>query len=240
VLVRSGDVEAALGRLRVVETARATTVAFPEGHLRWGTVEHAFAALAGLGIHDELGIELEGVEVPLAGGSALMFAQAIRRLGVCSSAPTLRVVRDGTVDVGRSSYAFVCQPTVAVEVHVDFGDSRIASHARWDGTPEVFIKRIAPARTFGFAHEVESLLALGLASHVTAESVVVIGPTDILFAGLPFESDEPARHKLLDLIGDLYLYGGPPVGLTRAYRPGHAATHAAVATAFERGLLSRT
>ncbi len=66
--------------------------------------------------------------------------------------------------------------------------------------------------------------------------VVVIGP-EILARGRPFEADEPARHKLLDLIGDLFLYGGPPRGSVSASRPGHWATHEAMQRAREAGVL---
>jgi UDP-3-O-[3-hydroxymyristoyl] N-acetylglucosamine deacetylase len=66
--------------------------------------------------------------------------------------------------------------------------------------------------------------------------VVVIG-AEILAAGRPFAPDEPARHKLLDLVGDLFLYGGPPRGSVAAYRPGHWATHEAVRRAREAGVL---
>ena len=111
-------------------------------------------------------------------------------------------------------------------------------HASWDGAPASFRSSFAPARTFGFFREVASLAERGLASHVAAESVVVIGD-DILSAGRPFSADEPARHKLLDLAGDLYLHGGPPLGRVRAIRPGHAATHEAVRRALETGILDR-
>jgi UDP-3-O-[3-hydroxymyristoyl] N-acetylglucosamine deacetylase len=61
----------------------------------------------------------------------------------------------------------------------------------------------------------------------------------VLSAGAPFLADEPARHKLLDLVGDLYLYGGPPRGRVRATRPGHGATHEAMRRALAEGLVAR-
>jgi UDP-3-O-acyl-N-acetylglucosamine deacetylase len=67
---------------------------------------------------------------------------------------------------------------------------------------------------------------------------VVIAEDAIHAAGAPFAPDEPARHKLLDLVGDMYLYGGPPRGRVRAFRPGHAATHAAMARALDLGVLA--
>ena len=89
------------------------------------------------------------------------------------------------------------------------------------------------------AREVEALAERGLASHVSPESVVMFTPDAVLHSGRPFEDDEPARHKLLDLAGDLFVHGGPPIGRVIAHRPGHAATHAAIAEARSLGMVSR-
>jgi UDP-3-O-[3-hydroxymyristoyl] N-acetylglucosamine deacetylase len=243
VVLRANGAEVAISALAIVATARATTVASADGAIRIATLEHVLAALAGLGVHDGIAIVLEGPEAPLADGGARAFADAIRALGVPCSPPPLRVVAQGSVAVGASRYDFEPHDGTAIEVEVEFDEARtcsgLARTARWDGDPEDFLARIAPARTFGFEHEVAELLARGLASHVTPESVVVLGPERVLSAGAPFRADEPARHKLLDLLGDLYLYGGPPRGRVRAVRPGHAATHEALRTALARGLVLR-
>jgi UDP-3-O-[3-hydroxymyristoyl] N-acetylglucosamine deacetylase len=117
--------------------------------------------------------------------------------------------------------------------------SRPALRIVRDGAIEVGASRYELRCGGGIELEVEELLARGLASHVTPESVVVIGKARILSSGAPFAADEPARHKLLDLIGDLYVYGGPPLGRLRAVRPGHAATHEVMRRAFEEGLVAR-
>jgi UDP-3-O-[3-hydroxymyristoyl] N-acetylglucosamine deacetylase len=96
---------------------------------------------------------------------------------------------------------------------------------------------LAPARTFAREVDLEPLVRSGLARHVEPSSVVVLAPDAVHHAGLPFSRDEPARHKLLDLIGDLYLHGGPPIGSVRALRPGHAANAAAIERAFADGIL---
>jgi UDP-3-O-[3-hydroxymyristoyl] N-acetylglucosamine deacetylase len=239
VVLRSGGVETSIGALRVVDTTRSTTVADARGTLRVATIEHVFAALGGLGIHHGVGVLVEGREAPLADGGARAYVDALLALGVTPSRPALRIVRDGAIEVGASRYELRCGGGIELEVALDFEDERIAKTARWDGDADDFRARIAVARTFGFEHEVEELLARGLASHVTPESVVVIGKARILSSGAPFAADEPARHKLLDLIGDLYVYGGPPLGRLRAVRPGHAATHEVMRRAFEEGLVAR-
>jgi len=231
--------------LRVVDTSRSTTVGDPSGQVRISTIEHLFAALGGLGIHTGVIVALEGLEPPLADGGARSYADALRALGplLVRSRSPLRVARDGVVEIGESRYELTRtahdDDAVSLEVVVDFRDARIAREARWDGDPEDFRTRIATARTFGFEHELGDLLARGLASHVTPESVVVFTKEHVLSSGAPVSVDEPARHKLLDLIGDLYVHGGPPRGRIRATRPGHAATHAVMARALDEGIVVR-
>ena len=198
------------------------------------------AALAGLGLHDGVAIALEGEEMPLVDGGARVFVDALLSLDVVSSRPRLLVVREAELTHGSSRMSFAKADDVRVKVAIDFGDPRLAAHAAWDGSRADFIERIASARTFGFAHEIDELARRGLASHVAKESVVVVTDDAILCAGQPFTSDEPARHKLLDLLGDLFVWGGPPIGHVRASIPGHAATHALVREALAQGILART
>lgn len=236
-VLHKDGVDVTRAELVVIDATRSTTVASTTGAARLATVEHLFAALGGLGIHEGVVVDVRGPELPLLDGAAAAWCRALRSLDVPRSAPGLVVVREGEITIGASSYAFVPGPDVVVEIHVDFDDARLAPMATWHGDADDFVARIAPARTFGFEHEVEDLLERGLANHVAPESVVVIGRDRVLCAGAPFTADEPARHKLLDLVGDLWVHGGPPRGLVRAVKPGHAATHAAMALAKERGIV---
>ncbi len=237
VTLHQGDAVARVGELSAVGHVRATTVASPGDRIRVATVEHLFAALAGLGIHRGLVVTVEGDELPILDGAADEWTRAVASLGIAPSPPSLVVRRDAELTVGASSYAFTTLGR-GVSVRFETDDARLTPDAAWSGAAGDFL-RIAPARTFGFAHELGDLGDRGLASHVAPESVVVIAPVAIHSAGRPFSADEPARHKLLDLLGDLYLYGGPPVGSVRAVRPGHAATHEAVLRALGAGILTR-
>lgn len=236
--------------LEVVDTTRSTTIAprstarrDPPPPARLSTVEHLFAAFGGLSIHDGVVVDVQSsagtavTEVPLVDGGASAFVAQLRALGARPSAPSLHVVASVSIDVGTSRYELAPSDGTRLEVEIDFGDARLARGAAWSGDAEDFSARIAPARTFGFAREVPELLARGLASHVAPESVVVVGDEGIFSAGPLFTADEPARHKLLDLVGDLWLYGGPPRGVVRAFRPGHAATHEVVERALASGAL---
>jgi UDP-3-O-[3-hydroxymyristoyl] N-acetylglucosamine deacetylase len=150
-------------------------------------------------------------------------------------------VRQGVVELGTSSYAFRPGATVALEVEIDFAEAAIGiQRAAWGGDAESFVADIAWARTFGFRRDGPALMRAGRAGGVDPSVVMVLDEAGAVEPpGLPARPGEFARHKLLDLVGDLYLFGGPPIGEVRATRPGHAATHRAVAEALERGILAR-
>lgn len=239
VRLRSGNVEASIRELAVVSSARATTVEACGGALQVGTVEHALAALGGLGIHEGVTFDIDGPEMPLLDGGAAAWCAALGRLALPSSFPRLRITRPATYDIGPSRYDFAPDTDASVELtaRIDFDDPRLTPEATWRGGAADFAARIAPARTFALAREVDELALRGLARHVDPACVVVVAPDAILHAGRPFSSDEPARHKLLNLLGDLYLHGGPAVGRIRAFRPGHAPNARAFRRALDEGVL---
>ncbi len=243
VCLRIGDTRVAVAELELEpERDRRSTNVRAAGR-RIGTVEHLFAALAGLGIHGGVELRLEGPELPLLDGGARAFVDALRSVGAGESPtePPLEVVRAGEVAIGTSRYAFEPSapgaPAVVVEVELDYPGAPIEPRARWEGDPADFVERIAPARTFALEAEVEALGAASLARFAEATSVIVVGAK--LWGAGAVEPDEPARHKLLDLLGDCYLHGGPPRGVLRAFRPGHAANHAALRAAIGQGILRR-
>jgi UDP-3-O-[3-hydroxymyristoyl] N-acetylglucosamine deacetylase len=211
-----------------------------EGGFDVESVEHLFAALGAWQVRRDLDIHVTGGEVPLADGGAARFAAAVASLNPPRARSPLRVVQSGKVEIAESIYAFEPgpEPILAVEVHFEaraIGTER----ASWDGSFERFVSDVAWARTFGFRRDAADLLARGRALGADAHAVMVLDdegrvePPDA-----PARPSEFARHKLLDMIGDLYLFGGPPLGAVSAIRPGHAATHRAVALALERGLLA--
>jgi len=237
--LRSGGAEAWLADLVVVSTERSTTVA--AGPVRVGMVEHLFGALAGLGLVEGVAIDVDGPEMPLLDGAAAAWCEALGQLGLQGAAqvtPT-RVAREAVVVLGSSRYEFTPGAQVCVEVRIEFDDDRLDGEASWAGDARDFRERVSPARTFARVDDFEALIGRGLARHVEPSSVVVLTPDAVHHAGRPFARDEPARHKLLDLMGDLYVYGGPPLGSVRATRPGHTANAAAFARAVADGILVR-
>ena len=186
VRLAAGGAEVPVAGLSVVSSARATTVEGAGGALRVGTVEHAFAALAGMGLRAGLTLDVEGPEMPLLDGGASRWCEAFAALRPAPSPPSLRVTREASFDVGPSRFDFAPGDAVDVRVQVELGDARFAPEATWSGDARDFIERIAPARTFALAHEVEELARRGLARHVDPESVVVLAPEAVHFAGRPY------------------------------------------------------
>jgi UDP-3-O-[3-hydroxymyristoyl] N-acetylglucosamine deacetylase len=236
VLLRAAGRAAEARTLTVVSTQWATTVEAPGGAFRIATVEHAFAALAGLGVRSGLALEIDGDEMPLLDGAAAAWCAALESIGSPSGPPDLRVARPGVVEVGTSRYAFAPGDEVDVRVRLEPDDPRLAVEARWRGDARDFRARIAPARTFAFIRDVGEIARLGLARHVDPRAIVLVDRDAIHCEGV-FERDEPARHKLLDLVGDFYVHGGPPRGITDVTRPGHTANLRAITQAVREGIL---
>lgn len=203
------------------------------------TTEHVLAGLVGLGVTDaELVLEggsSAGFEVPIDDGSAAAFVRAIESAGLSEigDAEPLVITEVVTVEDGNGGM-IVAEPAAVPDYSylLDYsgggGDAAPLAKqtARWSGERGVFVDAVAPARTFSFAPEVEQMRALGLFTSFTPKDLLVLGE-----GGEPIENelrfeDEPARHKLLDLIGDLALVGRPIVGRIAAYRSGHALNHA--------------
>lgn len=236
-LARAGR-EVPLGELSVARADRG--VALAGGGLEVDLVEHLAAALGALGIRRDLLVTVDGPELPLLDGGAARWFDALATLDLSPSPPSLVVAERATLRAGESTYRFEPADAVEIEVDVSFahpmaGDRRAA----WSGDARDFRERIAPCRTFGFAREAEALARAGRARGVDRNAVLVLTDDGVLDGCAPPRPGELAGHKLLDLVGDLALHGGPPRGRIVAERPGHAATHAAVRAALAQGILAR-
>ena len=227
-------------QLEVLRADRGVRVRAARLGLDVDLIEHLFAAFGGLGVQQGIRVEvLRGHEIPLLDGAALEFAAAVKALAPPRSPPRLRVVRAGELVVGESSYTFAPADTIRVELTIQF-PGREVEHASWDGSAAGFYREIAPARTFGFRRDAAMLRASGRAAHVDLNSVLVLEEDGrIAPSASPARPGELARHKMLDLIGDLFLFGGPLLGTLSAVRPGHARTHEALRRALADGLLER-
>jgi UDP-3-O-[3-hydroxymyristoyl] N-acetylglucosamine deacetylase len=193
------------------------------------TVEHLLSALYALGVDDAL-VEVDGPETPVLDGSAAPFVILVHEAGLKPQRENrdyLKVL--APVEVVRGAKWARLKPCDHFQVTYEIGfDHPLLRHqkATFRVSPETFTEEIAPARTFGFLREVETLRRNGLALGGSLENAVVIGETGVLNNKLRFE-DEFVRHKILDAIGDLALLGHPVLGHLDASKAGHA-LHAAL------------
>ncbi len=210
----------------VVDTSLATTLG--RDGVRVGTVEHLLAALAGLGI-DNLRIELNGPEIPIMDGSAAPFALLVKTAGIrVQSEPKsfLVIKRPVVIQDGDKEAAFLPASRFRVDCTIDFKHPLISDQvASFEFSDRAFQREIARARTFGFLRDVQMLQKMGLARGGSLENAIVVDEFSILNPdGLRFP-DEFARHKLLDAVGDVSLFGRPVVGHLKVVKSGHAMNH---------------
>jgi UDP-3-O-[3-hydroxymyristoyl] N-acetylglucosamine deacetylase len=193
------------------------------------TVEHLLAGLWGLGVSDAW-IELDGPEAPGMDGSALPLVEAVLAVGVevlPGRRRRLALPAAGVAEGDRSVSVVPCAGAAAVTIACDYGHPQAGPQLLHLAlTPEVFAREIAPARTFCLQREAEAMRAAGLAKGGSVENAVVFGP-DGPSSALRFPN-EPARHKALDLIGDLALVGAWWDGHVVAVKAGHG-LHVALA-----------
>ena len=215
----------------VVDTTLATSLGNRDEKL--STVEHLLAALKGLGV-DNCTVEVSGPELPIMDGSAAPFVYLIQQAGLRSQRRMRRrlviqrpiEVRDGKRWVRVQPSRWFKISTVVEYPHAAIGRQELMGCKI---TPSLFAHQIAPARTFGFLREVQSLQSIGLARGGSLQNAIVLDEERVLNRGGLRFPDEFVRHKALDLIGDLALLGLPIQGHVMAVRAGHALHHALVA-----------
>lgn len=206
----------------VTDTSRCTRLGANGYEVQ--TVEHVLSALAGLGVDDAI-IEIEGGEMPAADGSAAPFVALIREAGLRDQpggviAP-LTLTEAVTVAEGGSTLVALPAAYFSATVVLDYPKHPYLGTlaAMFDAKTSDYAAEIAPARTFGFLSEIEALQARGLGLGASCDNAVVLGEaayeTPLRFA------NELARHKLLDLIGDLALIGRPLQAHIIAVKPSH-------------------
>jgi len=231
----------------VTETSRGTTLV--QGEASVATIEHVLAAFSGMRVDNAL-IEIDGPEAPIMGGSARMFVEAIRKAGIVEMEEERNyyVIREKiTFSDEEHGVDLIVYPDDHFSAHVliDYNSKILGNQYAILDQIDDFEKEIAGSRTFVFFHELEPLFRTGLIKGGDMENAVVILEREVEqeeidriarmlnkpgitehHAGILNNTklrypNEPARHKLLDLIGDLALVGQPIKGRVVATRPGH-------------------
>lgn len=225
-------------------SGRNTTIVSEDGRAGVATVEHVMSALAGLGVTDVV-VEVDGPEVPILDGSSEPFVKAIEAAGLEVAGSITRAYRlADTIEIqdARTGGRIIARPRAregtGYSYRIDYGPTAPEclqdETARWESghdTLEKYEREVAPARTFCMQQEAVAMKSLGLFPNLSAREMLVIAPdgnaveNSFRFPSRPFE---PARHKLLDLIGDIALAGFAIQAEIEAERSGHSLTHALV------------
>jgi UDP-3-O-[3-hydroxymyristoyl] N-acetylglucosamine deacetylase len=192
------------------------------GAARVRTVEHLLAALFAAGVAD-VRIEIDGPEVPLLDGSAQQWWDAILSQPelVRGASTTTPLAEPIWIHNGDQFVAAVPAPELRFSYGIDFEVAPIGNQWHsWSPQVETFGEAIAPARTFGLAHQIEQLRSAGLIQGGSLENALVCDQAAWINPPLRFPN-EPVRHKLLDLVGDLSLVGALPIAHYIAYKASH-------------------
>lgn len=197
------------------------------------TTEHLMSALAGLQV-DNCIIEINASEVPAVDGSCLPFCEAILEAGLnIQSAPRDLLIIDESQGVNdRAGEQWIeiipsFDGSTTIDYRLDYGPQTAIPSQSFSVsmTPEIFLKEIAPARTFVLKNEVEALQIMGFGKHLTGKDLVVFDTDGSVIDNKLRWPDEPVRHKILDCIGDLALNGQMFVARVVARRSGHKLNH---------------
>jgi UDP-3-O-[3-hydroxymyristoyl] N-acetylglucosamine deacetylase len=187
------------------------------------TVEHLLAALSSMGI-DNAQIELDATEVPLLDGSALPWVEAIAQAGIVvqeAERSQFVLTEPITVTQGDAFVAAFPANELRFTYGIDFDLPAIGNQWQsWSPDRESFAETIAPARTFGIAEQIDHLRQQGLIKGGSLDNALVCSRDGWVNPPLRF-SNEPVRHKLLDLVGDLSLLGVFPRAHILAYKASH-------------------
>lgn len=231
----------------VAETTRGTVLA--KGDVKCSTVEHALAALYALGVDNCL-IQVNGPEIPILDGSAELYVEQIKRVGLAEQTAlkdyyVIKKKLEVRDEKTGSCITILPDEEFSITTMISF-DSKVlnSQFATLDNMAQ-FDKEIAPSRTFVFVREIEQLLQVGLIKGGDLDNAIVIYENETTQEVLDKLADaigvahhdarvkgylnhkplvwenEPARHKLLDIIGDMALIGKPIKGRIIATRPGH-------------------
>lgn len=196
------------------------------GAARFEMIEHVMAALYALEI-DNCIVEVSGEELPGMDGSSIAYVEALQGVGlVVQASARKRYIVDRVFRVGDETSWIEASPVIdghpVFEYHLDYGDGSAIAAQSYRGCLDAysFCRELASARTFVTADQVEMLQAKGVGQHVGPSDLLVFGPDGLVGNSLRF-SNECARHKALDLVGDLALAGVDLVGRFVSHRGGH-------------------
>ena len=213
-------IDAKIENLKTVE--RATTIG--EGAMRVHTVEHILSALSAMGVDNAI-VEMTANEPPIGDGSARPYVELIKKAGVAAQEPPRRVfaIREPLHIETKGGSILVVLPDDKFRIScTQVGpQGRFSQFYSSEITPAIFEREIAPARTFVFYEDVQPLMEKNLIKGGSLENAIVVRGEAVLSKEPLRFTDEFVRHKILDIIGDLALFGTRIRGHVIAVKPGH-------------------
>jgi UDP-3-O-[3-hydroxymyristoyl] N-acetylglucosamine deacetylase len=197
-----------------------------QGDVRVSTVEHLMSAFAGLGIDNAL-VELSAAEVPIMDGSASPFVFLLQSAGIEEQKPAkrfARITRRIEVKEGDKWARFDPHEGFRVNFEIEFDHpafNRSSSRASMEFSSITYLKEVSRARTFGFMRDIETLRKHNLALGGNLDNAIVLDDSGVLNEDGLRSQDEFVKHKMLDAIGDLYLFGRCIIGEFSGFKSGH-------------------
>jgi UDP-3-O-[3-hydroxymyristoyl] N-acetylglucosamine deacetylase len=187
------------------------------------------AVLSVFGV-DNVSVHVDGPELPVLDGSAVGYISLVNSAGVSDLAEKRRFARvTGEVEVEEGSSTAKLSPRdggLYIDYTIVYENPHVGTQRlEFEVTADYFEKEIAPARTFGLLEDVESMYERGLALGGTLDNALVISDRGVLNPEGTRFPDECVRHKCLDALGDLALFGMPIIGKLTAYKSGHRLNH---------------
>jgi UDP-3-O-[3-hydroxymyristoyl] N-acetylglucosamine deacetylase/3-hydroxyacyl-[acyl-carrier-protein] dehydratase len=215
-------VDAKIDNLKTVE--RATTIG--EGSVRVHTVEHVLSALSAMGVDNAI-VEMDANEPPIGDGSAQPYVDLIKRAGVTPQEAARKFfdVREPMHIESKTGALLILLPDEKFRISCTQAgpNNRFTQYLSMEVTPAIFEREIAPARTFVYYEDVQPLMEKNLIKGGSLENAIVVRGEAVLSKEPLRFVDEFVRHKILDIIGDLALFGPRIRGHVIAVKPGHSA-----------------
>ena len=214
-----GDTKIPASPEYVIDTTLNTTLGYKD--VRISTVEHLMSAFYGLGITDCV-VEIDSDELPAMDGSALLFVRHLQSSGIKElDQEVFPIVIDSPIVVGNSdSHVEIYPGSFCIRYRIEFTEPIIGDQ-EFVFSGSNYIEDIAPARTFGKLGDVEMMRSLGLAMGGGLHNAILLNGEDLINPeGLRYR-DEFVRHKMLDILGDLWTLGAPIQGEIKAYKANH-------------------
>lgn len=219
----------------VAETNLGTVIANAEG-VKIGVIEHLMAAVAGAGIDDMI-VTIDGPEPPILDGDALSYFRLLEDAGTKDQPglkSAIKVVKPVEVTIKDAIIRLLPSETPEYSYELDYSNTKAIGRQSYTMTlsRESFAREIAPARTFGFVHELDYLKSIDRGHGASLENTLAIQGDEVLNKDLMRFPDEFVRHKILDAIGDMALAGAPLIARFEGIKSGHGTNNAVLRALF--------